>query len=195
MPKKPSLESRLIAMQELLANDASRAGQRMTNLENALCRVGEALQDATSRMDKRLGEIERATRRDVAAGGGYDFSDGVTAAKMQSLAEGRLLGRDNPGVIDQRAQLRERADELLEQTSPWGVGAAVPSGTHASVGASPQEIERVNKALNGDFSSYEPGSHRAIDLMTLSLLVNLRKQIDRHEKLLRFLVDRAGDGK
>lgn len=190
MPKKPSLESRLIAMQELLANDASRAGQRMTNLENALGRVGEALQDATSRMDKRLGEIERATRRDIADRGGYTFAE-----KMPDVGSAHLMGRSTSGhgAIDQRAQLRERADELLEQTENQHV-FKLDEPRHR-VGVDVDLVERVDKALNGEYTAYEPGAEKHSHLLILSTVINLRKRIDQQEKLLRFLVDRAGDGK
>lgn len=84
----------------------------------------------------------------------------------------------------------ERARKLLEETQPWYRDANGLS-SRVALAQEPETISMVNRALNGDFSSYDP---QAVDhpvLLVLSHVVKLQKRLDANERLIRFLVERA----
>lgn len=176
MPKKTSLESRLIAtMQALFANHAATLDERMNSIQHGVVELRDrVVRNEVNQSDQSTRDHLLAHERDVMVNQAPHFS-GSTSVK----------------VVSQRSHASKRAAALLEETALWG--QAVPLNPPASIGISTDEVERLNLALNGEYDAYRADAHRCVDLLTLSAVVSLRKRIDAQEKLLRFLVDQIAN--
>lgn len=95
-----------------------------------------------------------------------------------------------PGVGYMDAAHVEEMNRLLTETQPWfEPGRGVDQDRRVLI--EPGTIERMNKALNGKFTVYEPEAMDHPVLLVLSEVVALRKRLDQNERLIRFLVERS----
>lgn len=100
-----------------------------------------------------------------------------TAAE-EARAEKESRARDAEGVLESASRMARGSPGHLQMREECAIDPGV--------------IERLNKALNGEFSSYLPEAPSHPVMLVLSEVVKLRKHLKAQNLLVRFLVERSG---
>lgn len=107
-----------------------------------------------------------------------DTSRLAASAAEEARAERESRARDAEGVLEAASQMAHGSPGHLQMREECAINPGV--------------IERLNKALNGEFSPYLPEAPSYPVMLVLSEVVKLRKHIEAQDRLVRFLVERSG---
>lgn len=181
---------------------AKKAGARTRSdvsnraLARAVDAVVDRLEGRLDALSMRLGAVERreadrtlvkpepspmcdTSRLAASATVGPIDADAVDRPEKESRA------RDAEGVL-------RDAEGVLEAASRMAYGSPGHLQMREECAIDPGVIERLNKALNGEFSSYLPEAPIHPVLLVLSEVVKLRRHLEAQDRLVRFLVERSG---
>lgn len=198
---------------------AKKAGARTRSdvsnraLARAVDAVVDRLEGRLDALSMRLGAVERReadrtfvkpepnpmcdTSRLAASATVPPMEIGAVQAKGVTFG-GVTLDKQAPAPTaaeEDRAEKESRARDaegVLEAASRMAYGSPGSLQMREECAIDPGVIERLNKALNGEFSSYLPEAPSHPVLLVLSEVVKLRKHLEAQDRLVRFLVERSG---
>lgn len=182
------LEGRLDALSMRLgAVERREADRTLVKPEpNPMCDTSRLAASATV-PPMEIGAVQAKSQ--VTEGGNYHRvtirGDGLSSAKVGPIdadavdrAERESRARDAEGVLEAAYRMAYGSPGSLQMREECAIDPGV--------------IERLNKALNGEFSSYLPEAPSHPVMLVLSEVVKLRKRLEAQDGLVRFLVERSG---
>lgn len=182
------LEKRLMGLSERLdAAERREADRTFVKPEpNPMCDTSRLAASATV-PPLEIGAVQAKSQ--VTEGGNYHRvtirGDGLSSAKVGPI-DAEAVDR-----LEKESRARD-AEGVLEAASRMAYGSPGSLQIRDECAIDPGVIERLNKALNGEFSSYLPEAPSHPVLLVLSEVVKLRRHLEAQDRLVRFLVERSG---